>query len=199
VRSDGVRARAAATTRQQIIDAAQLLFSEYGYAAVSIHEIVTSAKVTRGALYHHFEDKRALFRAVFEAVEVTLSARASPQPDSPEATDPWKRYRLRIQGFLDAILRPEFHRVLLVDGPAVLGWTEWRELESRYGLGAIGRALNLAMEAGCITKQPSAPLAHIILAAINETALLIINSADRTTARHEAGGALDAFLAGLAS
>jgi hypothetical protein len=120
---------------------------------------------------------------------------ARPEDD---ATDSWRRYRLRIQSFLDAILKAEFHQILLIDGPAVLGWTEWRRHESEYGLSAIGRALSSAMADGIIEKRPIEPLAHIILAAIIETALLIVNSPDRIAARKEAGAALDAFLAGLA-
>jgi AcrR family transcriptional regulator len=198
MRTDGVRARAAATTRALIIDVARRLFVVDGYAAVSIERIVREAGVTRGALYHHFNDKRALFEAVFQAVEIAVSARANPESPVGQIADSWTRYRLRMQGFLDAILKAEFYRILLIDGPAVLGWAEWRRHESEYGLGAIERALDAAMDEGVIVKRAVSPLAHIILAAIHETALFIVNAPDRLLARQEAGGALDAFLAGLA-
>ncbi len=197
MRPDSVRAKAAALTRDQIVESARRLFAMHGYNAVSIEQIVGEAHVTRGALYHHFQDKRALFHAVFHAVERELSARASPELAPADAADPWKKYRLRIQSYLDAILKAEFHRVLLIDGPAVLGWGEWRRLESEYGLGAISRALDRAMEAGRLPRLPVEPLAHIILAALNETALLIVNAPDSEATRQEAGSALDVFLAGL--
>lgn len=199
MRSDSARAQAAEATRQLIIDSARRLFVAHGYHAVSIEQIVVEARVTRGALYHHFEDKRALFRVVFKAVEAELSARPIPEASLADQPDPWARYRLRVQTFLDAILKAEFHRVLLVDGPLVLGWEEWRKLETVYGLGAISPVLENAMAAGSIARQPVTPLAHIVLAALIETALLIANAADQDVTRREAGYALDSFLAGLST
>jgi AcrR family transcriptional regulator len=196
VRADGVRAKKAAATRNLIITIARKLFSSQGYNASPIEQIVEEAQITRGALYHHFQDKRDLFRAVFHAVELELAARANPVP-AEISVHSWRRFRHRIQTFLDAILRPEFHRILLIDGPAVLGWADWRALESEYGLGAISKALDIAMREGHVRKQAISPLAHIILAAIDEAALLIANSEERGRARREVGAALDAFLNGL--
>lgn len=196
MRADGVRARKAAATRDLIVSTARKLFSTQGYNASPIEQIVEEAQITRGALYHHFQDKRELFRAVFHAVEMDLAARANPAP-AEIGVQSWRRFRNRIQTFLDAILGPEFHRILLIDGPAVLGWAEWRALESEYGLGAISKALEAAMREGHVRKQAISPLAHIILAAIDEAALLIANAAERARARREAGAALDAFLNGL--
>jgi AcrR family transcriptional regulator len=196
VRADGIRAERAAATRQLIITTARKLFSKHGYNASPIEQIVEEARITRGALYHHFQDKRDLFRAVFHAVELELISRANPVP-AEVSVHSWTRFRHRIQTFLDAILRPEFHRILLIDGPAVLGWAEWRALESEYGLGAISKALDAAMREGHVRKQPIPPLAHIILAAIDEAALIIANSVERDLARREVGAALDAFLNGL--
>jgi AcrR family transcriptional regulator len=196
VRTDGIRAEQAAATRKLIITTARRLFSKQGYNASPIEQIVEEARITRGALYHHFQDKRDLFRAVFQAVEVELAARANPIP-AEVSVNSWRRFLHRIQTFLDAILRPEFHHILLIDGPAVLGWAEWRALESEYGLGAISKALDTAMREGHVRKQAISPLAHIILAAIDEAALIIANSVERDIARREVGAALDAFLNGL--
>jgi len=112
----GIREKTAAATRELIVASARRFFTAHGYSAVSIEQIVQEANVTRGALYHHFEDKRSLFRAVFHAVEVQISARTIPEPPPGDASDPWKRYRLRIQSFLDAILKADVHRILLIDG-----------------------------------------------------------------------------------
>lgn len=198
MRSDGIRAQAAAATRKTIVEKARTLFVAHGYQAVSIEQIVSQAGVTRGALYHHFGDKRALFLAVFKQVESELSARpVPPPPPAADQSDPWLRYRIRVQSFLDAILRAEVHRVLLIDGPMVLGWEEWRRQESAYGLGAISPVLLSAMEIGTITHQPVEPLARIVLAAILETALLIAVAEQPEKTRHVAGRALDQLLGGL--
>ena len=137
------------------------------------------AAVTRGALYHHFNDKKALFLAVFEAVEEELLASAG----TDTAGDSFGRLRAGLLGFLDASLTPEVQRVLLIDGPAVLGWQEWRALEAHFGLGAIRQLLANAVEEGTISAQPVDALAHILLAAVDEAALYIANSDDPLAAR----------------
>ncbi|QTH21180.1 TetR family transcriptional regulator [Rhizorhabdus wittichii] len=197
MKKDGVRAGQAAATRAGIVAAAKRLFQAQGYADTPIDEIVAEAGVTRGALYHHFKDKGALFREVFHAVEHELMQRAEP-PDVTGEADPWRRFRLRMQGFLDAIVAPSVHRVLLLDGPLVLGWAQWRTLEADYGLAAIGRALDAAMANGSVARAPVRALSHLILAAVDEAALMIAHAADRPAARAEAGQALDRFLAGIA-
>src|SRR5881398_3481078 len=105
----------AEATRAALIASARALFAERGYAAVSIEEIVRRARVTRGALYHHFEDKADLFRAVFERVQRLLDA-ASSQPD------PARHLEVGCHAFLDACAEPDVQRIVLLDGPAVLGW-----------------------------------------------------------------------------
>ncbi len=146
------RAQRGEATRAALIAAARELFVTKGYFATGTEEIVAKAKVgTRGALYHHFADKQALFRAVFEAVEKDLLARASP---TNAARDVWDQLVAGLQGFLTAALEPEVQRIILVDGPAVLGWKDWRELEARYGITIIEGALAVAMDEGTIRTQP---------------------------------------------
>jgi AcrR family transcriptional regulator len=164
-----------------------------GYFATGTEEIVQEAGLTRGALYHHFADKRALFVAVFEAVEEDLLANAG----AVQAKDSFDRLRVGLLGFLDASLTPEVQRVLLIDGPAVLGWQEWRELEARYGLGAIRSLLAAAVAEGSLAAQPVDPLAHILLASVDEAALFIANSSDPPASRDLARTAIDALLTGL--
>ena len=130
---------------------------------------------TRGALYHHFADKRALFVAVFEAVEEDLVA-AAGATSSRHA--PLEMLRNGLLGFLDASLTPEVQRILLIDGPAVLGWQEWRAIEARYGLGGIQAMLELAVADGSLATQPLEVLAHLLLATADEAALYIANAED---------------------
>ncbi len=189
------RAQRGVATRTALIAAARELFVTKGYFATGTEEIVAKAKVgTRGALYHHFADKQALFRAVFEAVEEDLLARATTGDVAPNA---WEQLVAGLQGFLTAALEPEVQRIILVDGPAVLGWNEWRELEARYGITIIEAALEVAMDQGTIRTQPRRELAHLILAAVDEAALLIAHSDNPEAARRNASVALAQLLEGL--
>jgi AcrR family transcriptional regulator len=190
-------AQRAEATRKALIDAARHLFVERGYHDTSTEEIVALAGVgTRGALYHHFADKRALFVAVFEAVEEDLVVAAGAQlVEGP----PLDVLRNGLLGFLDASLTPEVQRILLLDGPAVLGWQEWRAIEARYGLGGIQAMLELAVADGSLPEQPLEVLAHLLLATADEAALFIANAEDPPAARDQAVAAMDRLLTGLRS
>ena len=190
-------AERAEATRNALVAAARQLFVVRGYHDTSTEEIVALAAVgTRGALYHHFADKRSLFVAVFEAVEEDLVAAAGA--NLVEAS-PLDLLREGLLGFLDASLTPEVQRILLIDGPAVLGWQEWRTIEARYGLGGIQGMLELAVVDGSLPEQPLEVLAHLLLATADEAALFIANAEDPLAARDEAVAAMDRLLTGLRS
>ena len=182
-------------TRAALITAGRALFAQRGYAAVPAEEIVAAAGVTRGALQHQFGDKKELFRAVFEQVESELPARVSAavtgQPDS------WAAATAGLTAFLDACQEPEILQIALTDAPAVLGWVEWRAIEARYGLGLIQAVLEQAMTEGVIARQSVDVLAHLVLSAVIEAALLIAHASDHDTARARAERALRALLDGL--
>jgi AcrR family transcriptional regulator len=190
-RTQADRSRA---TRQALVDAGRALFGERAYADVPADEIVRAAGVSRGALYHHFDGKHGLFRAVFESLEVELTdeiravSAAAPEQD---------RIVLALDAFLDACQRPEMVRIALTQAPAVLGWAEWRAIESEHGLGLIMAMLDEAHAAGALTVAPTRALAQVVLSAVIESALLIAHADDRTAARGEARTALLALLAGL--
>lgn len=189
------KAEYAKATRQALIDAARELFAERGYADTSIEDVVQRARVTRGALYHHFESKSALFRAVVEELEqqvldgVTSAAMTS--------SDPWELLVRGTDAFLDACLDPTAQRILLLEAPSVLGWETWREIDARYGLGLTRAALEGAMDAGVLERQPLEPLTRMLLAALNEAALYIATAKDRKKARREIGKTLRRVLEGL--
>jgi AcrR family transcriptional regulator len=192
------RAAQAETTRAALIAAARRLFVEKGYHRTSTEEVVAEAGVgTRGALYHHFADKQALFEAAFIAVEEDLVIEAAKSL-ADAADGALNQLRQGLVGFLDASLTPHVQRILLIDGPAVLGWVKWRELESLYGLGAIRAMLERAVEEGDLAAgQPVDALAHVLLAAADETALFIANAPDQRAARDQGVRALNAVLDGL--
>ena len=190
-------AQRAEATRAALIAAARRLFVEKGYFETGTEEIVAAAGVgTRGALYHHFADKRALFRAVLEAVEEDLVAKAGASEAREPALD---RLRAGLRGFLDASTTPEVQRILLVDGPAVLGWREWRATEEGYGLGAIRQLLEQAVAEGSLPALPLDALAPVLLAAVDEAALFIANARDPDGARAQAVAAVDSLVSGLAA
>lgn len=191
------RAARGDATRASLIAAARKLFVTNGYFATGTEEIVAEANVgTRGALYHHFADKQDLFRAVFDQVQTDLAAATVIN----ERDDPLVMLTAALQQFLDASAEnPDVQQVLLIDGPAVLGWEQWRDLEAQYGLGAITAMLDNAVAGGVVAKQPTAPLAHMLLAAIDEAALFIANADDRRQARNQARKALNQLLNGLRS
>ncbi len=189
------RADRADATRARLIATGRRLFAERGYANVPAQEIVREAGVTRGALYHHFDDKRELFAAVLEEVEgelvQALGERALGQ------TDPVAVLRVGCSAWLDACLEPEVQQIVLRDAPSVLGWEQWRALGDRYGLGLLRAALEAAMEAGALRKQPATPLAHVLLAVLDEAAMVVVRSDDVQASRAEMGQTLDGLIDGL--
>jgi AcrR family transcriptional regulator len=195
VRASAIADRAEAT-RAALLAAARQLFVEKGYFATGTEEIVALAGVgTRGAMYHHFADKRALFVAVIESVEQDLLAEAGNAPESGGAVNQLQR---GLFAFLDASLTPEVSRILLIDGPAVLGWKDWRALEADYGLGALRSLLELARAEGDLPPgQPVDALAHILLAAIDEAALFVVNAEEPEKAKPQAVSAVDRILQGI--
>jgi AcrR family transcriptional regulator len=183
------------STRAALIGAGRELFAERGYAAVGTEEIVRRARVTRGALYHHFRDKRDLFRAVHEEAERGLVESIAEGIAGIE--DPWEVLVAGLRRFLDACTDPALMRITLRDAPAVLGWEEWREIDAKYGLGIVVFGLENAMNAGVLRRQEVRPLAHLILGALGEAAMLIASADDPAVAREEVEGPVLALLEGL--
>ena len=157
-------------TRQRLIAAARTLFADRGYAGVGTEEIVQAAGVTRGALYHQFRDKAALFAAVAEAIQADIAQRITTGAQADAPVDSMTALHAGVRRFLEACADPTVERILLVDGPAVLGWRAWRDLADRYGLGLLQHALQAAIDAGAITPQPVTPLAHVLIGALDECA-----------------------------
>ena len=182
-------------TRGHLIGTATRLFTERGYAGVGTEEIVREAGVTRGALYHHFADKRALFRAVHERVERDVVLRIARQVAG--VGDPWEQLVAGMRAYLDACTDPTVTRVTLIDAPSVLGWKLWREIDARYGLGLITSVLGAAMEAGGLRRQAVEPLAHLLLAALAEAGLMVGTAPDPAAARADVEGPLLSLLEGL--
>jgi AcrR family transcriptional regulator len=184
-------------TRARLVRAGRALFAKRGYADVGTEEIVRKARVTRGALYHHFADKQDLFRAVHEDLERELSEGIAADIAGAGTADPVEALRVGITSFLDACESPELARISLLEAPTVLGRAEWREIDERYGLGLAMAALEAGMEAGALKRQPVRPLAQLLLAAMGEAGMAIAESDDPKRTRRELEVALLALLDGL--
>src|SRR2546423_4413006 len=189
------RAQQSEATRRKLLRVGRDLFARRGFAGVATEEIVRRAGVTRGALYHHFRDKRDLFAAVVEQVEQEVMERVAEA--ALAETDAWDQQRAAIGAYLDVCLEPAVQRIVLTDAPSVLGVAAWREIEARYGLGLVSAGLQTTMEAGYIERQPVEPLAHLLLGALTEGGLLIARADDREKARREVGDGVDRILAGM--
>ena len=183
-------------TREALIGAAHGLFAEKGFAGVATEEIVRSAGVTRGALYHHFAGKRELFAAVYEEVERQLVERIAASAMA-SAGDPMEALQAGAEAFLEACEDPAVQRIALLDAPSVLGWERWREIGLRFGFGLVQATLQAAMEAGQVDAQPVGPLAHLLLGAIDEGAMLVARASDDGQTRAQVGASVARFLGAL--
>jgi AcrR family transcriptional regulator len=187
-----------ATTRAALIQAARPLFAGHGFAGVSTEAIAQSAGMTRGALYHQFADKSELFAAVYEAIEGDIATRIGEQIAAAGASDPLELMTLGAHAWLDACVDPEVQQIVLLDGPTVLGWERWREIGMRYGMGLVEGVLAQAIKAGRIPPQPVAPLAHVLVGALDEAAMYVATASDQAAASQEVRTVLAHLIAGIA-
>ena len=194
------RADHVADTRRALVCAARELFAERGYTATGTEDIVGAANVTRGALYHHFKDKADLFRTVMAECASEMAERLVAQETAraeEEQGDAWQLLRSGFQSFLDACNDRDFQRIVLVEGPAVLGHSAWDALVEEHGYVLLAEALTEAIAEGNIEPLPIAPLTRMLASLISEASLYIARAEDHVLARQEAGLVLERMLTGL--
>jgi AcrR family transcriptional regulator len=188
------QAQRRAATRRALLDAARSLFAERGYHGTAAEEIVRRAGLTRGALYHHFEDKKDLFRAVVDEMEGEIDEEIEEaeraQSGLPEAV--MAGYR----AFIDAVLDPEMRRTFFLDGPSVLGW-EWHQIDARHAVGKIEEGLEALIAEGFMEPQPIKAMARLINGVLLEAAFFVATSEDPQAARDEVWDAMERLLGGL--
>ena len=192
------QAQRTAATRALLVGAARKLFADKGFAEVSTEAIVKAAGVTRGALYHQFDDKAGLFAAVYEDVERDLVADIARQIVVAQPRDPLEAMRAGARLFLDLCSAPDVQQIVLIDAPAVLGWDQWRAVGMKYGLGVIEGMLTHAIAEGVVAEQPVRPTAHVLLGALDEAALFVSRASDRDQARREMDAVCDRLINGIA-
>jgi AcrR family transcriptional regulator len=193
-------ARTKAQQRQEttaaLLAAGRELFSERGYAGVGTEEIVQRAGVTRGALYHHFRrGKEELFQAVL--VQVSAETTRLIASRAAAADNPWDELVSGIDAFLDFCTTRDVQRIVLIDGPSVLGWDVWRAIDAEHGLGLLESAVQGAMDAGSLMSGSATAVAHVLLGALDEAAMVVARADDPVAARAEMGHTISHLLAGL--
>jgi AcrR family transcriptional regulator len=190
-----LRAEHVRETRAALVAAARQLFGRDGYAATSVDELARQARVTTGALYHHFPTKTALFETVFEQIHLELlAASAEAAAGAPFGIEGLARGS---EAFLDAVLTPEVQRIVIIDAPAVLGLARFTELDERYAFAAIVASLQAAAVAGQVRAEDPETLARLLLGCLTRGGMLIANSDDPRATRDAVAAALRALLAGL--
>lgn len=182
-------------TRAALIRTARKLFARLGYAATDIETVARRTRVTRGALYHHFKDKRDLFSAVFDLEEQKLSQTVATAASTQSGA--WDGMLAGCNAFLDACLDPAVQRIVLIDALAVLGWERWRAIDTKYNLRLLTAALQGAVDQGIIAPAPIDSLAHLLIGALTEAAIFIAHADDKAAARRQVGENVEQLLSGL--
>lgn len=172
-------------TRVALLESATALFATRGYAATSIEDVARGARVTRGALYHHFGSKQELFEAVYDEQERGIVERIGASLGT--RPDPWSQALAGIDVFLDACTEPGYRRIALEEGPAALGYDRWRELNEQHSMGLMRTMLEILMDSGDIRRQPVDLPARVLFSALCETGLAMAVAADQKAARQQAG------------
>jgi AcrR family transcriptional regulator len=167
-------------TRSHLIDVATALFAAHGYDGTSIEAVLADSGASRGSLYHHFAGKEALFWAVVEGVGARVAGQISEAEH--HAQDPVAALRAGYLEWIRLAGDPVVRQIVLIDAPAVLGWERWREVDEQNNLGWIRTALEYAAEAGSVEPLHVDTFAHIVLAAVNEVALMIALADDPVSA-----------------
>ena len=188
------RSQHTANTRAALLKAARRLFAQRGYGAVSLDEVCARARVTKGALYHHFENKQDLFLGVYEQVEDDL-VRAGEDAAAPGA-DFWSLLSGAGRAFLDVCARSDTRQIIL-DAPAVLGWAKARAAEERSSLGQLQAGIEAGVEAGVVESSAPAVLAHLLFALFHEAGMTVAAATDAEAARADVSAELDRVVLGL--
>jgi AcrR family transcriptional regulator len=183
-------------TRERLVATARELFGREGYDATSVEAVLREAGVARGSLYHHFENKTALFDAVLEQVVGEIAEQAAEAARVHD--DPVEGLRAGCGAWLRISLDPAIQQIALVDAPAVVGWSRWRELDEQYTLGGVRRSLQRLAESGRLPADQVDVLANMLLASVSEAALLISGADDPRAALAAGQAAFDTLLDRLA-
>jgi AcrR family transcriptional regulator len=159
------------STRQALVDSAVELFTKRGYASTSLDEVAKRARVTKGALYHHFSGKQALFEAAFDAVETLVMARLAEIVVGPG--DPWERAMNGVRQYIKICLDPSYQRIVVHEAPVVMGWERWREAEDHFSFSIVRSSIQALVESGVIDDMPVEVASRLLFGALTAGAAVI--------------------------
>lgn len=182
-------------TRAALVTSALRLFADQGYADTSLDQVAGAARVTKGALYHHFDGKRALFAAVFNELEVTAVARVAAAASS--RSDLWEGALAATREYLALCAEPDHGRLVVQEGPVALGWATWHAEEERYGLGLTKGMVQQLLDAGLIVDLPLETTSRLVFGMVLASAHLIVAAEDKQAAQDEAFLVISRLLEGL--
>ena len=191
-----LREEAVDATRTALLDSAEALFAQKGFAATSLDEVVSAARVTKGALYHHFRGgKLAVFEAVFERADRRLADRIAAAV--PADATLWELVEVGIDAYLEACTDPVLRRIMFQEGPVALGWSRWRELDGCASRELLAAAVSGLLEAGEIRPQPAPLLVRLLFTTLGEAGMSVAEAEDQQAARDEARALLLDLVQGL--
>ena len=191
------RARFSASTKRALVDVAEQLFTAHGYTATSLDAIVAGAEVTKGALYHHFSGKQAIFEAAFERVESRATADIAVATEGHD--DPWEKAQAGLRAFLDAVQEPAYRRIVISDGPSVLGHERYREQEERSTYAIVDEIVRsvLGTDAYDLDEQLLDTFTRIFFGAMSAAGGAVAVSDDPAAAALRVEAAIGFIMAGL--
>jgi AcrR family transcriptional regulator len=184
-----------ASTRRALVDVATDLFTAHGYARTSLDEIVAGARVTKGALYHHFSGKQALFEAVFENVEER--AARDLRRAVRGSHDPWEKARGGLRAFLEVLQEPAYRRIVIADGPGVLGYDRYREHEQRTTFGIVSEIVSSVLARYDLAPSMVETFSRVFFGAMSAAGTAVSSAEDPRRASLEVEVAIGYILAGL--
>lgn len=193
---NGRRDEYAEITRTAIVDAAVRCFTEDGFAGASMDTIAATARVSKGAVYHHFTDKTKLFEAAFISMEERLQTDVAVGVEG--ITDPWELVHRGVSLFLQACCDTQFRRIVLEEAPTALGWQRWKEIEERYFLGMVTAAVVGLARAGLIQVPDEQLVARMFLSALGVAGMAVPTAAEQDAERNAMAQLVMRFLGGLA-
>jgi len=164
------------STRDALVDSAVDLFTKRGYAATSLDEVARRARVTKGALYHHFSGKQALFEAAFDVVETTVKTQLAEILTGPGSA--WERASNGLRQYIKICLDPSYQRIVIHEAPVVMGWERWREAEDHFSFGLVRSSIQDCVDSGEFEELPVEVTARLLFGALSSAATMIASAED---------------------
>jgi AcrR family transcriptional regulator len=184
-------------TRAALLETAAAMFAERGFARTSLDEIASATQVTRGAVYHHFDSKQAVFEAVLESLEKDMVERVVAA--AAGQSDPWQAALAGLDAFLDLCCEPTYGRLCWLEGPVALGWGRWMETEKKFAYGIVEGFLKTLLDAGLLAPVPMGSATQLVFALLGGAGRTIAEApeADRRTTRDECALLISRMMNGL--